>query len=717
MKNSYPFTLIGLLLASSAVAAVPPTRFNNIAVSGSSAVVGSQTVGSSAAADSKAVLDLVSTTKGMLPPRMTTVQRDAIVSPPTGLEIYNTTTNKKNVYNGTAWADVGTGSGAGGINYISQNNGNPDFETDVTGWSTYDDAAAAPVDGTGGTVTTTFTRTTSSPLRGLGSGLITKDAANRQGEGAAFSVDIDLADAAKVQAISFDYEIASGTYADGDLTIYMIEDRGGTPAIVQPAGYSVINCATGIRCKHIAAFQTSSDSTKLDYRFLIHVASTSASAFTFKIDNVVVGPQAIQYGAPLTDWAPFTPVMTGFGTITSAVGFYRRSGGDMEFKSVFTVDAGGASAAIATMDLPSGASIDTARSLGVKKDNFGTFTRLRSAGVALPATSVGPWVLTNDTGTSASKVYLAVTVESFVYKPALANAFAAASEVFSIEGKVPVAGWSSTVQMSNDTDTRVVALSVTGNPASASSTNPIIFPTVIYDTHGGYNASTGRYTAPVPGYYRIYGGGGIAGSAHTLYVYKNAVISNILGVLRATGEWAPINGAISLSAGDIIDIRPNATSDWDASSYVYVERISGPSAIASNETITAMYNFDSATTVSTGAVANFDTRYIDSHSAVTTGTGAPGSGWKFTAPASRVYNICAYLLSGSALANSIVVYKNGSYTEGSNGERLWSGTAASSSGQGCVLMRLLAGQYIQIARDSGSYSCDYGFISISGVGL
>jgi hypothetical protein len=51
----------------------------------------------------RAVLDLTSTTRGFLPPRMTTAQRDAITSVPAGLMIYNTSTNKLNFYNGTAW--------------------------------------------------------------------------------------------------------------------------------------------------------------------------------------------------------------------------------------------------------------------------------------------------------------------------------------------------------------------------------------------------------------------------------------------------------------------------------------------------------------------------------------------------------------------------------------------------------------------------------------
>ena len=60
------------------------------------------------AAHASAILDVKSDNKGFLPPRMTTAQRDAIVSPATGLEIYNTTTNTKNIFNGTSWtSDVG----------------------------------------------------------------------------------------------------------------------------------------------------------------------------------------------------------------------------------------------------------------------------------------------------------------------------------------------------------------------------------------------------------------------------------------------------------------------------------------------------------------------------------------------------------------------------------------------------------------------------------
>jgi len=58
-----------------------------------------------ASPSASAQLDVSSTTRGFLPPRMTTTQRDAISSPAAGLVIYNTTTSKLQVYT-TSWTDL-----------------------------------------------------------------------------------------------------------------------------------------------------------------------------------------------------------------------------------------------------------------------------------------------------------------------------------------------------------------------------------------------------------------------------------------------------------------------------------------------------------------------------------------------------------------------------------------------------------------------------------
>ena len=64
-------------------------------------------------AHASAALEIDSTTKGFLPPRMTTTQRDAITTPAVGLIIYNTSTQKINFYNGSSnsWVELG-GAGA-----------------------------------------------------------------------------------------------------------------------------------------------------------------------------------------------------------------------------------------------------------------------------------------------------------------------------------------------------------------------------------------------------------------------------------------------------------------------------------------------------------------------------------------------------------------------------------------------------------------------------
>jgi hypothetical protein len=57
-----------------------------------------------------AMLHINSTTKGLLMPRLTTVQRTAIASPATGLQVYDTNSNSFWYYNGSAWAEIRSGS-------------------------------------------------------------------------------------------------------------------------------------------------------------------------------------------------------------------------------------------------------------------------------------------------------------------------------------------------------------------------------------------------------------------------------------------------------------------------------------------------------------------------------------------------------------------------------------------------------------------------------
>jgi len=71
------------------------------------------------------MLEVKSTNKGFLPPRMTIAQRDLISSPATGLTIYNTTKNCNETYNGSSWVSnthyIGESYGGGIVFYVYDN--------------------------------------------------------------------------------------------------------------------------------------------------------------------------------------------------------------------------------------------------------------------------------------------------------------------------------------------------------------------------------------------------------------------------------------------------------------------------------------------------------------------------------------------------------------------------------------------------------------------
>ncbi|MEO6721821.1 MAG: tail fiber domain-containing protein [Ferruginibacter sp.] len=84
--------------------------------------------GTGAAPDASAILDVSSTTKGLLSPRMTAAQRSAIATPAVGLQVYQTDGAKGFYYfDGAAWAQLGAAGAS------------------LTGWSTTGNAAINPL--------------------------------------------------------------------------------------------------------------------------------------------------------------------------------------------------------------------------------------------------------------------------------------------------------------------------------------------------------------------------------------------------------------------------------------------------------------------------------------------------------------------------------------------------------------------------------------------
>lgn len=74
-------------------------------------LAGATAIGTTSAPDASAILDIVSTAKGLGLPAMTTAQVNAIGSPRDGLAVYDTDTDTVKIRANGAWVSLGTGSG------------------------------------------------------------------------------------------------------------------------------------------------------------------------------------------------------------------------------------------------------------------------------------------------------------------------------------------------------------------------------------------------------------------------------------------------------------------------------------------------------------------------------------------------------------------------------------------------------------------------------
>lgn len=568
------------------------------------------------------------------------------------------------------------GGGSSGTNYI----GNPGAEITAVDWNTYADAAgAAPVDGEGGSPTVTFTRSTSSPLRGAASFLFTKDAANRQGEGATYEYVLDAADLARNQSITFDCK-TSANYADGDIRVYIIsssDDFAVDFDVIETVPVELL-AGTG---KYTANFQT--DASDVDYRLCVHVASTNATAYTVKLDNISVGPQVVNFGQPMTEWSAYTPTLSNSTNVSSNSSYYRRVGDTLEVISYLTWNGAGAGATF-SISIPSGLSIDYSKLASSSTLNVGT----------------GIW---NDNGVGfkslAVVINSSVSSTSFVFNEiGTANTFdgsqAASGDQFRFYAKVPIVGWGLTAQLADVDSSRVVAASVDTNSSSAlatGSTTFIGYGALNFDTNSGFSnvgsscnttyTNTTYYIAQDSGYYSISAqiqaqdidldadeqltiGIAINGSN-----YRSADFD--FGGTQTTVRRSPsITDIVYLTKGQIVSVfvyheaGSNVTlSANDKYSFLSIYKIQGNQQSMAGETVAAKYDTDTLQSIPNNSpvVINFDskTHGYDTHNSVVT-----GAAWKFIAPCSGIFSIgCSVRLAASSgweLGESmrIYLYKN-----------------------------------------------------------
>jgi hypothetical protein len=627
-------------------------------------------------------------------------------------------------FDGTNWVP-GSSSGQGDVNFIT----NFDFEVDTAGYSLYKDAVQSrPQDGSGGTPSggLTIIRSTSSPLNKTASLLVSKNNTNCQGEGFSNTFNIDSMYKAKAVTIEMEYIVASGTFTagsstqDSDLIVYIYDVTNSI--LIEPSSIKFLSNNTTLSDTFRATFQTSA--TGSQYRLIWHVATSSAATWAIKFDEVKVSPSKYIYGTPITDWQTFTPTGT-WTTNSTYTGRYRRIGDSAEFNMAVSL-AGAPNAAVLAFNMPAGLVIDSTK---------------------LAITTSGEVVLghaaINDTAVNyliGSVRYINSTVVDIVYgvdsiagsvNPITASqitntlpfTFGSGDKVF-ISFKAPILGWSSSVQMSDQADTRSISARYTAtNSQSINNTAEVvvILPTRDFDTHSAYNTSSGVFTSPMVGKYKVNASlvftsaAYAAGNQRYVVAYKNNSPHSLLD-LRVVE--AAVTGSLSLSGstlidlniGDTVDLRVfnnrtgGATTLSSALTHnaVSFERLSGNQAIAASEKIYAEYTNPNTQSISTNTILNYSTKIEDSHNAVTT-----GASWSFKAPRADIYDIEAafqFTAQGAGVQKVLNIFKNGTVYRVIHTDRNASASADDQIGRGGTSIKLNTGETIDIRGTIGTTS-------------
>lgn len=646
--------------------------------------------------------------------------------PITGGVYYNNADNKYKYYDGTAWKALGSDAGSGVKNFIE----NGDAEDSViNNFTTYNDGAVTrPIDGTGGTPTiSNVTRSTSSPvLDGEASWRFVKLASNVQGQG--WSVPFTIQDGHQAKSIKIRalYQVVSGTFtagsktSDSDLIVYLYDVTNSQ--LIEPSNFKFLSNSSTISDIFEGEFQTSATGTS--YRLIFHIASNTTNAWELVFDEINVSPNNYIFGSPVSDYSAYTPTLSNNTGVSSNTAYYRRVGDNIEVNGRVLFNNTGAGAEF-TVSLPSGMSIDSAKTATTMDEtSFGIF-QFKDNGVSFRTGNV---------------VYASATSVRFNLDSSTQSILGTgltSGDTLNYIFKVPVAGLSSSVQMSDRADTRVLTVRASGSSSTVTASHSkITYSTKTFDTHNAY--SSGTFTVPVQGFYRVKASiqllySSASGINNNINIYKNGVnysTEQINQFGTTTNVYMSVTDTVECRAGDTIEIYASCSgsgisiNDVGAVTNLSIERVTGPSAIAASETVKARYATGAGQSISaaTTTIIDYGTKSYDSHNSVTT-----GASWKFTAPIAGTYSInaCIYTGSPSWVAGASIeflLYKNGTLYSALDAERPHENMSRRFFLNGATTVELVAGDYIDIrhvADQAHSLNADarFNYIDISKIGL
>lgn len=657
-------------------------------------------------------------------------QTSAPSSPSDGMMYYNSQTGKFMQYENGAWKAVSNGD----KNYLSAykaslgtaNVGNGNFELgSTTGWSlgtigTLTNAlpTGTPTFGSGASGNLSISAISSGQLAGSYSLSYASSAATTQGDMlASDAFYIDAEDQAKTLSYTVNYKAISGSSninwagtssSSLAVAVYDVTNSVWLP-VTNPFGFiqgSGAGTLTG-------SFQTASTTQQL--RFVIYNANATAGAATVYFDDLSIksnGALDPSRSVGLSVYMASNQSVTANNAI--------------KYDSITTDSHGGYSTGSGAYTVPVSGFYRI--SINYYSNSGTSNVLLRVNGTSVRFICNGSTINSIFSGTLDYPLKAGDTVTVTPDATCTVVGNSPALNMMSLALILPDSGVSraSTVTM---TATK------TGGSHSSSGTEQTVasYNTPSHDTYAGFNTSTGEYTVPVTGYYYIGSSVGFVnngtGFRYSLVMKNGAAIA---GSFIAAGS-ASFNNTVKASivslckAGDVLKIMAYQNSGGSLNyaggtidNYFSVAMISAVATPSGPQpTVKATYVATGSITIphATDTIMNFDSKVIDSHSAVTT-----GAGWRFTAPISGRYRLTSSIRIASGLSWSvgeqalIRVYKNNFSADMVTADWFSQATHSTAVGlHGSAEIDLVAGDYVdlRVRQDSGGTGSNQAAISVN----
>jgi len=556
-----------------------------------------------------------------------------------------------------------------------------------------------------GSGTFAITASTSSPLFGNTSFLLTKSSgASRQGRAIERTISIDAGYRTKMLKTRIDYTIVSGSFVagsngssptDSSLIWYVGQYNGSTWSYTEPSTFKMFSNSTTNSDFVEGEFQVNSDTTQI--KLIGFISESANSAWVVKAE-VGIKPSTYAAGTTISGLNNWTPTGGWTGAVSYA-GKWRQVGDIAEYQVTVTT-SGAPTGTVLTINLPPGHTIDTSKLNTTTSDvvHVGT-SKVLDSGVQ--EYGIGYVKYTSPTSvtvmaSNASTTYLA----SASMTPTVPITFGASDSV-DIRFSVPIAGWSSSTQQSDGYESRKIIFEARTNPGSiatsAATYVTLTWSTPTVDHVAGWNG-TDTYTIKTADCYdiQVLANQNSPAAAYIDVAYRIDGGSEVL-IGRGMGSGSAggvANGTatVCLNAGQTVQARAQTEGTQGIGSLrrFTIKRSGGGSYVTSATDLASFKGYVSSNQVLTGATTNLPLTSIKDSHGVWTGSTYP-------VPHQGDYMVCAVLINSSG-SGTYHVYVDAAQP---TGFALFTADTTTFK-SGCVMaVGLRSGQVISLRSNSG----------------